>query len=168
MERVLRGEGVALVKRWPIALCALSATLALVACRSDSNGAAPAPGEDPGCERGVVTTDSGLEYEDTRCGDGQVAEVGDTLTVHYMGRLQNGKRFDSSRERGAPFTFQLGAGLAIRGWDEGLQGMREGGKRRLVIPAELGYGRAGSPPIIPRNSTVIFAVELLEVQKATD
>ena len=155
------------MKRRPLGPWLVAATVALVACRA-GDGAAPSPGEDPGCEHGIVRTDSGLRYRDTRCGDGTEAEVGDTVTMHYTGRLQNGKRFDSSRDRGGPFTFRLGVGLVIRGLDEGLQGMREGGARRLIIPPELAYGKAGSPPAIPRNATVIYDIELVDVKKATD
>ena len=129
---------------------------------AEGNGDTGANGE-VACEEGPVTTDSGLKYEDLECGDGTEAERGDTVTVHYVGTLEDGKQFDSSRERDEPFVFSLGAGQVIQGWDEGLVGMRVGGLRRLTIPPELGYGKTGSPPVIPPNATLIFEVELLEV-----
>jgi FKBP-type peptidyl-prolyl cis-trans isomerase len=110
------------------------------------------------------TTETGLTYEDLECGDGEEATSGTTVTVHYTGTLEDGTQFDSSRDRGEPFTFVLGAGMVIRGWDEGLQGMLEGGQRRLEIPPDLAYGEEGVPPAIPPNATLVFEVELLEVQ----
>ena len=89
-----------------------------------------------------------------------------TVTVHYTGTLEDGTQFESSRDREQPYTFVLGAGMVIRGWDEGLQGMLEGGIRRLEIPPDLAYGEEGAPPVIPPNATLIFEVELLEVQVA--
>lgn len=93
------------------------------------------------------------------------AETGDILLVHYEGKLQDGTIFDSSYERGTPFQFQLGAGEVIAGWDQGVAGMREGEKKELVIPPELAYGEQGVPGVIPPNATLIFQVELLEIQK---
>nr|MBA2600726.1 FKBP-type peptidyl-prolyl cis-trans isomerase [Actinomycetota bacterium] len=111
----------------------------------------------------MVTTDSGLQYQDSECGQGPEAASGDLVTVHYTGKLENGETFDSS-VGGEPFTFPLGVGQAIPGWDEGVQGMSVGGKRTLTIPPELGYGVAGSPPVIPRNATLIFDIEVFEIQ----
>jgi FKBP-type peptidyl-prolyl cis-trans isomerase FkpA len=106
---------------------------------------------------------SGLTYEDIVVGEGAVAGAGKTLTVHYTGWLADGKKFDSSMGR-SPFEFKLGAGRVIRGWDEGVVGMRVGGKRRLTVPPELGYGKAGAGGVIPPNATLVFEVELLQVR----
>ena len=107
---------------------------------------------------------SGLKYVDLKVGDGAVAEEGVTATVHYTGWLTNGTKFDSSVDRNQPFEFKLGAGQVIRGWDEGVKGMRTGGKRKLTIPPELGYGERGAGSSIPPNSTLVFEVELLGVK----
>jgi FKBP-type peptidyl-prolyl cis-trans isomerase len=115
-------------------------------------------GEEVGKE---VTTESGLKYVDLVVGTGRQAELGDTATVHYTGWLENGKQFDSSRDRGEPFSFRVGAGRVIKGWDEGVQGMKVGGKRRLIIPPDLGYGARGAGSVIPPNATLTFEVELL-------
>ena len=113
---------------------------------------------------GLTTTASGLGYRDDEVGTGPEARRGDHVVVHYTGRLEDGRKFDSSRDRSEPFEFALGAGMVIRGWDEGVQGMRVGGKRTLVIPAELGYGTRGAGNVIPPNATLVFDVELLEVR----
>jgi FKBP-type peptidyl-prolyl cis-trans isomerase len=110
----------------------------------------------------MTTTPSGLQYRDDAAGEGQEAKAGDTVSVHYTGTLENGSKFDSSRDRGQPLRFPLGAGHVIKGWDEGVAGMKVGGKRTLVIPAELGYGSRGIGPI-PPNSTLIFDVELMGI-----
>ena len=114
-------------------------------------------------DQGMTTTPSGLQYRDDVVGTGQEAKAGDHVSVHYTGTLTDGKKFDSSVDRGKPFEFPLGAGRVIRGWDEGVAGMKVGGKRRLVIPAELGYGARPMGPI-PPNSTLVFDVELLGVR----
>lgn len=106
---------------------------------------------------------SKLDKVDVKVGKGAMAESGKTVIVHYVGTLQNGKKFDSSRDRGEPFSFRLGAGEVIKGWDEGIAGMKVGGIRKLTIPPELGYGARGVGPI-PPNSTLLFEVELLEVK----
>jgi FKBP-type peptidyl-prolyl cis-trans isomerase FkpA len=107
---------------------------------------------------------SGLKYQDLKVGDGAIAESGKTVQVHYTGWLTDGTKFDSSVDRGQPFSFRLGAGNVIRGWDEGVKGMRIGGKRKLTIPPDLGYGAAGTPGgPIPPNATLVFDVELLDV-----
>jgi FKBP-type peptidyl-prolyl cis-trans isomerase len=108
-----------------------------------------------------VTTASGLQYVDQVLGSGASAAAGNTATVHYTGWLENGKKFDSSVDRGQPFSFHLGAGRVIKGWDEGVQGMKIGGKRRLTIPSNLGYGARGAGGVIPPHATLIFDVELL-------
>ena len=106
---------------------------------------------------------SGVEFYDLVEGKGREVVMGNTVTVNYTGWLTNGKKFDSSFDRGQPFTFKIG-GRVIRGWNEGLQGMKVGGKRQLKIPADLAYGRNGAPPMIPPNATLIFDIELLEVR----
>ncbi|AGW91478.1 MULTISPECIES: FKBP-type peptidyl-prolyl cis-trans isomerase [Cupriavidus] len=115
----------------------------------------------------MQTTPSGLQYEDTTVGSGAEATAGNHVTVHYTGWLyengQAGRKFDSSKDRNDPFVFPLGAGHVIRGWDEGVQGMKVGGVRRLVIPADLGYGARGAGGVIPPNATLLFEVELLAV-----
>ena len=111
-----------------------------------------------------VTTSSGLKYEDLKIGTGAEAKAGQTVSVHYTGWLTDGKKFDSSKDRGQPFQFSLGAGQVIKGWDEGVQGMKIGGKRKLTIPAGLGYGARGAGNAIPPNATLIVEVELLGVK----
>ena len=110
-----------------------------------------------------MMTDSGLKYDDTVIGDGATAEKGQTVSVHYTGWLTSGEKFDSSKDRNDPFQFPLGAGRVIRGWDEGVQGMKVGGTRRLTIPPQLGYGARGAGGVIPPNATLIFEVELLAI-----
>ena len=113
----------------------------------------------------MTTTPSGLQYEDTTDGAGPSAKAGQHVTVHYTGWLYNngvkGAKFDSSKDRQSPFQFDLGAGMVIRGWDEGVQGMKVGGSRLLVIPPQLGYGARGAGGVIPPNATLMFEVELL-------
>jgi FKBP-type peptidyl-prolyl cis-trans isomerase len=111
-----------------------------------------------------VTTASGLRYVDQAVGTGDMAVAGKTVTVHYTGWLENGRKFDSSVDRGKPFSFPLGAGQVIKGWDEGVAGMKVGGKRKLTIPSNLGYGTRGAGGVIPPNATLIFDVELLGVR----
>jgi FKBP-type peptidyl-prolyl cis-trans isomerase FkpA len=111
-----------------------------------------------------VTTPSGLKYEDLKVGVGAEAKAGQAVSVHYTGWLTDGKKFDSSKDRGQPFQFALGAGQVIKGWDEGVQGMKIGGKRKLTIPPGLGYGTRGAGNVIPPNATLIFEVELLGVK----
>jgi len=109
----------------------------------------------------VVTTESGLQYIDLVVGAGRQAELGDTATVHYTGWLADGKKFDSSVDRKEPFSFRVGAGQVIKGWDEGVGTMKVGGKRKLIIPPQLGYGARGAGNVIPPNATLTFDVELL-------
>ncbi|HKO61548.1 MAG TPA: FKBP-type peptidyl-prolyl cis-trans isomerase [Pyrinomonadaceae bacterium] len=110
-----------------------------------------------------VVTASGLKYTDVAEGTGTTTQNGQMLTVHYTGTLQNGTKFDSSVDRGKPYQFRLGSGSVIKGWDEGLLGMKVGGKRKLVIPAALGYGARGTPNI-PPNSTLLFDIELIDAK----
>jgi FKBP-type peptidyl-prolyl cis-trans isomerase len=110
------------------------------------------------------TSASGLMYEDQVAGTGAEAKAGNTVEVHYTGTFKDGKKFDSSVDRGRPFSFKLGAGQVIKGWDEGVAGMKVGGKRKLVIPSDLAYGKRGSPGAIPPDSELTFVVELLKVK----
>ncbi|HYM96404.1 MAG TPA: FKBP-type peptidyl-prolyl cis-trans isomerase [Candidatus Sulfotelmatobacter sp.] len=106
---------------------------------------------------------AGYQSEDLRVGEGAEAKSGDTVDVHYTGWLTDGRKFDSSVDRGKPFTFQLGAGRVIKGWDQGVAGMKEGGKRKLTLPPDFAYGARGTGGVIPPNATLIFDVELLRV-----
>jgi FKBP-type peptidyl-prolyl cis-trans isomerase FkpA len=110
-----------------------------------------------------MTTNSGLKYEDLAEGTGPAAKSGDMVEVHYTGWLTDGKKFDSSHDRKRPFTFRLGAGKVIQGWDEGVAGMKVGGKRKLTIPPALGYGARGAGDVIPPNAELVFEVDLLKI-----
>ena len=151
--------------RW-LMLCAIA--LLIVGCDLDAFRTTPLHTRKTAEELQVDTsamtrTESGLLYQDLTVGTGPAAEAGQEVTVHYTGWLTDGKKFDSSRDRGEPFTFRLGEGEVIEGWDEGVAGMRVGGRRKLVIPSELGYGAAGAGPI-PPDATLVFDVELLGVK----
>jgi FKBP-type peptidyl-prolyl cis-trans isomerase len=111
----------------------------------------------------VITTDSGLKYKELQEGTGATPKKGQTVVVHYTGTLEDGTKFDSSRDRNQPFSFKLGAGEVIKGWDEGLSTMKVGERRQLIIPPELGYGARGAGGVIPPNATLIFDVELLRI-----
>ncbi len=124
--------------------------------------AADAP-EDPAASAPAADAVTELVIEDLEEGDGAEAKAGDNVTVHYTGWLTDGTKFDSSLDRGEPFTFDLGQGYVIKGWDEGVAGMKVGGKRKLTIPSDMGYGDAGAPPSIPGGATLVFEVELLSV-----
>jgi peptidylprolyl isomerase len=113
----------------------------------------------------TVTTASGLKYVDVKVGSGASPVKGKQVKVHYTGTLENGKKFDSSVDRNEPFSFVIGLGQVIPGWDEGVMSMKVGGKRKLIIPAKLGYGASGAGSVIPPNATLLFDVELLEVAK---
>ncbi len=110
-----------------------------------------------------ITTPSGLKYRDIQVGTGATPTAGQTVNVHYTGTLTDGTKFDSSRDRNRPFSFKLGVGQVIKGWDEGLSTMKVGGRRLLVIPPELGYGARGAGGVIPPNATLVFDVELLRI-----
>jgi peptidylprolyl isomerase len=151
-----------------VAAAAVTFALLLGGCAyssSESPDAAEEP-EDECVEDEPIETPTGLQYTNLQCGGGAEAIGGTTATVHYIGKLEDGTIFDSSRRRGEPFSFLLGAGKVIAGWDEGVAGMHVGGLRRLVVPPDLAYGEAGYPPTIPKDARLTFEVELLEVDPA--
>ena len=141
--------------------CACALVFGLVAC-----GGSTATGGDPSSGGGSKTDDrEGLEITDTTVGQGREVKSGDTVVVHYVGTLDDGSEFDSSRKKNKPFEVQIGVGMVIKGWDKGIVGMKVGGKRKLVIPPALGYGARGSGSgKVPPNATLHFDVELLEVK----
>jgi FKBP-type peptidyl-prolyl cis-trans isomerase len=145
--------------RWSVILVLVAAAL-LGACGPTASQASK-----PGASGGKMqSTPSGLQYEDLVVGSGATPRSGQTAVVHYTGWLDDGKKFDSSLDRGRPFEFQVGVGQVIKGWDEGVATMQVGGKRRLLIPAELGYGARGAGGVIPPNARLTFEVELLDVK----
>lgn len=154
--------------------CACLAGLSWSGCDSERGQTAPAEqksemGVSKMAESGkaeakvsnVVSTPSGLKYEILQAGSGEGAQSGQTVSVHYTGWLENGTKFDSSLDRGSPFQFLLGGGQVIKGWDEGVAGMKVGEKRKLVIPSNLGYGSRGAGGVIPPNATLIFEVQMI-------
>lgn len=131
----------------------------VTACNDDSSS------QESQAEKGSSdVANSNLQIEDIQVGSGETAEAGKVVSVHYTGWLVDGTKFDSSVDRGEPFEFPLGQGMVIQGWDQGVQGMKVGGKRKLTIPPELGYGARGAGGVIPPNATLIFEVELLDVK----
>jgi len=152
----------------PAKLCGIVVALAASLLAQSSNHRAT-PGRVPNTNAPTkvtgdgVKTDSGLQYWDIKVGTGNEAKSGDKVKVHYTGWFTSGKKFDSSVDAGQPYTFTLGQGNVIKGWDEGVAGMKVGGKRQLRIPPELAYGEQGYKNIIPPNSTLIFDVQLLAV-----
>jgi FKBP-type peptidyl-prolyl cis-trans isomerase len=143
-----------------LACLALAAAL-LGACSPADDGKQPAP---PALAAGeATTTASGLIVQELAVGDGALAEAGRSVSVHYSGWLTDGTKFDSSLDRGQPFEFRLGAGQVIPGWDEGVAGMKVGGKRKLTVPPQLGYGSHGAGGVIPPDAVLVFEVELLAV-----
>jgi len=165
-----------------VGVLALVAGLGLVvtvaaACSGGDEEASPTPtvrgtqapgtqaaGGPPAVSGEPTTTASGLQFIDIKVGSGASPQTGQTVVVHYTGWLTNGTKFDSSVDRGQPFSFVIGTGKVIKGWDEGVASMKVGGKRRLIIPPDLGYGAGGYPPIIPANAQLIFDVELLQIK----
>ncbi len=144
------------------------------AASADTKPADPKPGAQPSNKpsepeakppEAAPPSNEKLAIKDLVVGKGAEAKAGDNVKVHYVGTLTDGKEFDASKKHGQPFDFELGAGRVIKGWDQGVAGMKVGGKRKLTIPPSLGYGVRGSPPVIPPNSTLLFEVELLEVKK---
>jgi peptidylprolyl isomerase len=132
---------------------------------TDGNSAAAAATSSTPAKKGnIVTTASGLQYEELAEGSGPSPQAGQAVTVHYVGTLTDGTKFDASTDRGQPFTFTIGRGQVIKGWDEGVMSMKVGGKRRLTIPPDLGYGARGAGGVIPPNATLVFDVELLGVK----
>lgn len=148
-------------------LLLLLAAVAIPACsqKEPVKPAATEKTETKAAAAGAVTTASGLSYTDLTVGTGASPTSGKSVTVHYTGTLENGTKFDSSLDRGQPFVFRIGAGEVIPGWDEGVISMKVGGKRKLVVPPQLGYGANGAGGVIPPNATLIFEVELLDVEK---
>lgn len=152
-----------------IVLLLLVAAIAIPACSQKEATTAPkaaetqAPAATQAAPVGAVTTASGLSYTDIVPGTGAAPTSGKNVTVHYTGWLVDGTKFDSSVDSGKPFVFRIGAGEVIPGWDEGVMSMKVGGKRKLIIPSQLGYGAAGAGGVIPPNATLIFEVELLDV-----
>jgi peptidylprolyl isomerase len=124
----------------------------------------PTAGKTAGTSGKTVTTPSGLKYEELKVGTGATPKAGQMVSVHYTGTLENGTKFDSSRDKGVPFEFPIGTGQVIKGWDEGVITMKVGGRRKLIIPPDLGYGAEGAGGVIPPNATLIFDVELLGVK----
>jgi peptidylprolyl isomerase len=148
------------LRRTALSLVMLAALVA--ACdRGEQAGSA---GGEHATEGEPVTTTSGLEYIDVKVGTGPSPQTGQTAVVHYTGWLADGKKFDSSKDRGKPFEFRVGRGQVIKGWDEGVATMKVGGVRKLTIPPALGYGAAGAGGVIPPNATLTFEVELLDVK----
>lgn len=153
-----------------IVLLLLCAAIAIPAC-SQKEPAKPAAEKaaekaaEPAAAANEVKTASGLVYRDLVVGKGASPVSGKTVTVHYTGVLENGQKFDSSLDRGQPLKFRIGTGEVIPGWDEGVIGMKVGGKRKLVVPPQLGYGSAGAGGVIPPNATLVFEVELLDAEQ---
>ena len=152
-----------------VLLLLVAVTIPACSQKETKVGEQPAAGQPPKAGRaapaGMVTTPSGLAYQDLVAGSGPSPTPGKLVRVHYTGWLENGTKFDSSLERGQPFDFPIGAGQVIPGGDEGVMTMKVGGKRKLVIPPQLGYGAAGAGSDIPPNATLIFEVILLDVQQ---
>jgi len=151
-----------MMKRLALGLLTLAAVILAQAAGPDARAEDKGPVKDVK----VVTTASGLKYQDLKVGAGDEAKKGTSVSVHYTGWLaKGGKKFDSSVDRGRAFEFPLGAGRVIKGWDEGVAGMKVGGKRKLIIPYKLAYGDDGRPPVIPEKADLVFDVELLKVTK---
>ena len=149
-------------------LLGIGLMLLLAACGDGEEEASPTPtqveGGPPAVSGEPTVTTTGLQIIDIEVGTGDAAQSGQTVEVHYTGWLADGTKFDSSLDRGQPFSFVLGAGRVIAGWDEGVAGMKVGGERRLIIPPALAYGESGRPPVIPPNAELTFDVELLAIK----
>jgi len=137
---------------------------ATLACGQTTPSTTAVPKNAPATASKEITMPDGLKYTDDQVGTGTEAQAGKTVSVHYTGWLLDGTKFDSSKDRNQPFSFPLGGGQVIKGWDEGVAGMKVGGKRTLVIPPDLGYGARGAGGVIPPNATLKFEVELLDVK----
>lgn len=151
------------VKKLGAVLGVATLVLATNACKKKTEEAAAPHSETPATES-VSAAAGELKIDDTKVGTGAEAVSGKRVTVHYTGTLTDGTKFDSSVDRGQPFSFMLGAGQVIKGWDQGVAGMKVGGTRKLTIPADLGYGATGAGGVIPPNATLLFDVELLKVE----
>jgi peptidylprolyl isomerase len=162
------GRGADAVASPPNTVSAVALNTALAQASNSSSTGADAlmsnPSTDPSTDENIVTTPSGLKYIDIVEGTGEMPKTGQTVEVHYTGTLEDGRKFDSSRDRNQPFDFPIGAGRVIKGWDEGLSTMKVGGQRKLIIPPDLGYGARGAGGVIPPNATLIFDVELLAIK----
>ena len=158
-------------QRFALALILFALLAATSGCGGENKSNTPSTSSAPSTSSPMkvtsqpTTTTSGLQYWDIVVGTGATAAPGNTVKVHYSGFLTSGAKFDSSRDRGEPFSFALGTGQVIKGWDEGVAGMKVGGQRQLRIPPQLGYGSTGAGGVIPPNATLIFDVELLDVGK---
>ena len=158
--------------RYSLLACAATSLVALASAPDAPKEPAPKPAAEAATKEGktskMITTPSGLQFEDTVVGTGASPKPGQTCVMHYTGWLwvngAKGKKFDSSVDRGQPFEFQIGLGMVIKGWDEGVMTMKVGGKRTLLIPANLGYGSRGAGGVIPPNATLVFDVELLGIK----
>jgi FKBP-type peptidyl-prolyl cis-trans isomerase FkpA len=150
-----------------LAIAAALVVAGLTGCSAEPNEPAAAPEQEApqpsAASPGKTAAVTELKTEDTKVGEGVAAKSGDLVSVHYTGWLTDGTKFDSSKDSGTPFQFTLGGGEVIPGWDQGVAGMKVGGVRKLTIPPDLGYGPAGSPPVIPGNATLVFEVELLKI-----
>jgi FKBP-type peptidyl-prolyl cis-trans isomerase FkpA len=149
--------------QWFYAFLGASLMLCLACSESDANSQDKDKKDKK--EEKVITTKSGLKYVELKEGTGDEAKAGQIVEVHYTGWLKDGTKFDSSKDRNEPFKFPLGAGRVIKGWDEGVAGMKVGGKRKLIIPPELGYGKRGAGNVIPPDAELTFEVELLGIKK---
>ncbi len=147
----------------PTNMTATAQSTLIAQTASDLDPEAPTEETTDMADDNMTKTDSGLMYEDIEVGTGALPTQGQSVTVHYTGTLENGEKFDSSVDRNRPFSFTIGVGQVIKGWDEGVATMRVGGRRKLVIPPELGYGSRGAGGVIPPNATLIFDVELIRV-----